>query len=365
MPDRFEITRIRLLLKIQAGVSSLVLAMLVALGSSYESRTGMILCGLSLLILGVSYAFSHTRLALVLIYLNLVSTLVLLALAGPVSGNVDGSIWALYQIPPLIATLVLNRPRITISIALLAAVLLVTTVMLEFTDVIHVDILLPKASLQINLFSQVLTLGVVSITVWVLAGRSQASLASLQAAQQQTEAQLERERMLAQSAEQARAELAQTLRDLQLRDSSLAQEQAEQQRLRSLLSQASTPVIPLLKGVVVMPLIGAWDAARSAELIDTLLEGIERNHARLAIIDVTGLNEVAPETGAALLRAAAGARLLGATPILAGISPEIAQILVMHEVALEELVVHADLQSAVDYALRSRPGAVVAGYVRR
>ncbi|HEY1016169.1 MAG TPA: HAMP domain-containing protein, partial [Herpetosiphonaceae bacterium] len=147
------------------------------------------------------------------------------------------------------------------------------------------------------------------------------------------------------------AELAQSLDQrerllLDLRDSLAAREQ-----LSATIRALSSPVLPLLEGLVVMPLVGEIDAARSAALVESLLHAIESQRAKMAIIDVTGVPLVDTHIAAALLQAARAARLLGAQPILAGVRPELAETIVSLGLDLSELQSYPDLRGAVSYAL--------------
>ena len=50
------------------------------------------------------------------------------------------------------------------------------------------------------------------------------------------------------------------------------------------LAELSTPLIPITDKIVIMPLIGAMDAARAGRMIDTLLRGLSSSRAPVAII---------------------------------------------------------------------------------
>src|SRR5690606_14517316 len=69
----------------------------------------------------------------------------------------------------------------------------------------------------------------------------------------------------------------------------------QQQLLRdheAALLQLSTPLIPISDDILVMPLIGRIDAARAQQITETLLHGIERTRARVAILDITGVADI-------------------------------------------------------------------------
>ncbi len=117
------------------------------------------------------------------------------------------------------------------------------------------------------------------------------------------------------------------------------------------LRELSTPLIPLADGLVIMPLIGSIDSRRAQQVIETLLEGVTANQARMVILDITGVPIVDTQVAAALLRAAQAVNLLGAQVVLTGIRPEIAQTLVGLGVDLSRITTRGSLQSGIAYAL--------------
>jgi anti-anti-sigma regulatory factor/HAMP domain-containing protein len=135
----------------------------------------------------------------------------------------------------------------------------------------------------------------------------------------------------------------------ELREAATAREQ-----LSAAVREMSSPVVPVLEGILVMPLIGVIDAGRAGLLVRSLLEGIERHQADVVILDVTGVPLVDTQVARALLEAAHAARLLGARPVLVGLRPELAQTIVSLGLDLSSLVTRADLQIGVDYAIKLR-----------
>lgn len=126
--------------------------------------------------------------------------------------------------------------------------------------------------------------------------------------------------------------------------------EAQQAALREL----GTPLFPVAEGVVVMPLIGAIDSNRAQQILEGLLEGVARQRAAMAIIDITGVKVVDTQVAGALLRAAQAVRLLGAEVVLTGISPEVAQTLVQIGADMSALTTRGSLQSGMAYALSRR-----------
>ncbi|NJO82598.1 MAG: STAS domain-containing protein [Blastochloris sp.] len=156
-------------------------------------------------------------------------------------------------------------------------------------------------------------------------------------------------------------ELERTLDELhdsiQMRDQirlDLAEAINTREQLRATLRTLASPVVPVLDGILVMPLIGPVDGERAALLSDSLLVAIERQRARVVIIDVTGVPIVDTQVARVLLQIAESARMLGAQPLLVGMRPELAQTIVGLGLDLSGLITRADLQSGVMYALQYR-----------
>ncbi len=117
------------------------------------------------------------------------------------------------------------------------------------------------------------------------------------------------------------------------------------------LSELSTPLIPISDTVVVVPLIGALDAQRMRQVLGTLLQGVERTRARVAIVDITGVPVIDSEVAEGIVRAARAVELLGARVVVTGIRPEVAQALVGLGTDLHAIVTHSTLQSGIAYAM--------------
>jgi len=126
---------------------------------------------------------------------------------------------------------------------------------------------------------------------------------------------------------------------------------ADQARLLETVRELSTPVIPVHDGVLVLPLVGMMDSSRSAMLMESLLNAVQKERASVVIIDITGVPTV--DTGVAnhVMRSARAAALLGAQCVLVGVSPAVAQTMVQLGVDLGDLVTRRNLQSGISYAL--------------
>jgi DNA-binding LacI/PurR family transcriptional regulator/anti-anti-sigma regulatory factor/putative methionine-R-sulfoxide reductase with GAF domain len=129
---------------------------------------------------------------------------------------------------------------------------------------------------------------------------------------QERTAQLQRE-----VAERARAQE----ENLQLQQEVI---EAQQRAIREL----STPIIPVLEGVIVVPLIGSIDTARARDITRNLLAGIRAHNARIVILDITGVPIVDSGVAAYLNKTIQAARLKGTRAIVTGISEAVATTIV-------------------------------------
>lgn len=129
------------------------------------------------------------------------------------------------------------------------------------------------------------------------------------------------------------------------------------ERLLDTVSALSTPVLPIDDGILVVPLVGHIDEVRGAQIMETLLRGVERHRADVVIIDLTGVPILDSTVTGYLMSSVHAVRLLGAQCILVGISPEIARSLVRSGVDLQNLILLKDLRAGVRHALATRsPG---------
>jgi anti-anti-sigma regulatory factor len=120
-----------------------------------------------------------------------------------------------------------------------------------------------------------------------------------------------------------------------------------------MLAELSTPLLTISATTVVMPLVGAVDSRRVAQIMDTLLNGVSASRASIVILDITGVSVVDTQVADAFIRASQAVSLLGAQVVLTGIRPEVAQTLVQLGVDLRSIITRGTLQDGITYALRT------------
>ncbi|MEU0898306.1 STAS domain-containing protein [Streptomyces massasporeus] len=138
----------------------------------------------------------------------------------------------------------------------------------------------------------------------------------------------------------------------------LSEWQALSDRQRMQLMEVATPVIRLWDGIVAVPLIGTLDSARSQIVMETLLNAVVDQHARFAILDITGVPTVDSLVAQHLMKTVAAARLMGAECIVSGIRPAIAQTIVHLGLDLD-VITRASLADALGYALHQLGADIV------
>jgi PAS domain S-box-containing protein len=157
--------------------------------------------------------------------------------------------------------------------------------------------------------------------------------------------------------EQAYAEVE---RQVAERTVDLKREQEESARLQQEVIEAqqraiqelSTPIIPVLEGVIVMPLIGSIDTLRARDVTRSLLAGIREHRAKVVILDITGVPIVDSGVAAYLNKTIQAARLKGARTIVTGVSDAVAETIVDLGIDWGGIETLSDLRTGLRTALR-------------
>ena len=118
------------------------------------------------------------------------------------------------------------------------------------------------------------------------------------------------------------------------------------------IRELSTPVLQVRERLLILPIIGVIDPQRARQLTEQLLRGIRTNRAKVVVIDITGVAAMDSQIANHLVQTVEASRLLGATVIVTGLSPEIAQTLVNIGVDLGKMNTVGDLQGGIEGAER-------------
>ncbi|HZC81775.1 MAG TPA: STAS domain-containing protein, partial [Nitrospiraceae bacterium] len=116
------------------------------------------------------------------------------------------------------------------------------------------------------------------------------------------------------------------------------------------IRELSTPVLQVRERLLILPIIGVIDPQRARQLTEQLLRGIRTNRAKVVVIDITGVAAMDATVANHLVQTVEASRLLGATVIVTGLSPEIAQTIVTIGVDLGKMNTVGDLQGGIEQA---------------
>lgn len=151
--------------------------------------------------------------------------------------------------------------------------------------------------------------------------------------------------------EERTSELRTSLQTVEQREQELTHTLADLQASKEIISAISAPTIPVMPGVLLVPIVGNLDSQRAEAMTTNTLAAVEKQHSHVVIFDITGVEVVDTHVAQVLLRTASAANLLGAQVIMVGIRPEVAQTMVALGIDLSMFSTYSDLRSALTQLL--------------
>jgi rsbT co-antagonist protein RsbR len=133
-----------------------------------------------------------------------------------------------------------------------------------------------------------------------------------------------------------------------------------QEQQQEAITAMATPIIEIWDDVVTLPIVGIIDSVRATEMKEALLQAVQRTGARIAIVDMTGVDVVDTATADHIVRLMQGVKLLGAQGIITGIQPQVAQIIVNLGVEIGGVMTLRSLREGLRHSLRVLGYRVVA-----
>jgi anti-anti-sigma regulatory factor len=148
------------------------------------------------------------------------------------------------------------------------------------------------------------------------------------------------------------ASLERALSEGEQREARLVATLADLNTSQATIRELSAPVIPVLPGVLIAPIVGAIDQGRAAVLTSNLLEKVERERGRYVIFDITSVPLIDTHAAHVLMQAATAVALLGAQALIVGIRPEVAQTIVALGIDLGSIKSFSNLQEAISSLIK-------------
>ena len=135
----------------------------------------------------------------------------------------------------------------------------------------------------------------------------------------------------------------------QVREAELIREE-----LNLALEEMSTPVMPIWDGILLLPLIGVVDSARTDQVVNKTLERINETRSKVFLLDISGVPAMDTAVANQLLKISKATQLMGCETVISGLSPAIARTMVELGVEVGEVRTTATLQQAFAIALGKR-----------
>ena len=112
--------------------------------------------------------------------------------------------------------------------------------------------------------------------------------------------------------------------------------------------ELSVPVVPLIAGYAILPLIGNLDTERAKFLIEHATSEASKLNLRKLIIDLSGLPIVDTMVADQIFTLIKTLKLIGVETILTGVRPEVAQTIISLGISFDGL----EITSSVEHALK-------------
>jgi anti-anti-sigma regulatory factor len=116
--------------------------------------------------------------------------------------------------------------------------------------------------------------------------------------------------------------------------------------------EVSTPVTPIWEGILLLPLLGIIDSARTQYIMNTTLEKISTTRTQVFVMDISGVSAVDTAVANQLIKITKATELMGCKSIISGISPAIARTLVELGISVGDLQTTSTLRDAFEIAIR-------------
>ncbi|WP_377891054.1 STAS domain-containing protein [Alkalihalobacillus sp. R86527] len=118
-------------------------------------------------------------------------------------------------------------------------------------------------------------------------------------------------------------------------------------KARESFLELSAPIVPILEGVAILPIIGDIDTYRASLLLEKSLEGATSKNLSHLFIDLSGVNIVDTMVANNIFKIIDSLELIGVKGILAGIRPEVAMTMVSLGIEFKGVQTHSTLKQAL------------------
>ncbi len=132
---------------------------------------------------------------------------------------------------------------------------------------------------------------------------------------------------------------------------SAAHDEMMRLQTEAILSMAA-PVAQLWTGILFTPLVGIMDSKRAHDIMSTMLMKVATTHARIFVLDISGVAVLDTAVANHLIRIARATQLMGCQTIISGVSPTVAQTIVSLGLDVRDISTTSSMQDAIQLAFR-------------
>jgi rsbT co-antagonist protein RsbR len=140
-----------------------------------------------------------------------------------------------------------------------------------------------------------------------------------------------------------------------LLDVSITESMMERERLaneknkinQKIITELSSPVVPLQNGMAILPLIGEFDFDRSDHIMNHVIPKISELKIKHLIIDFSGIATIDAEVASRIFNVNKVLRLIGIKTMLTGIRPDLAINVINAGIDFSKLNTYGSVQQAI------------------
>lgn len=121
----------------------------------------------------------------------------------------------------------------------------------------------------------------------------------------------------------------------------------ELEKANEQIQTLTAPIVPVTKGVAIVPVIGNITAQRAQIIIDHVLKKCSEESMEILIIDVSGVFQINAVVGEYLLKLVNILKVIGVTPVITGIQPFMALKVPHFAAELKDVLIESNLESAL------------------
>nr|WP_275585048.1 STAS domain-containing protein [Peribacillus deserti] len=140
------------------------------------------------------------------------------------------------------------------------------------------------------------------------------------------------------------------LLDLSITETIVSREQAAEEinnNNQKVITELSSPVVPIQNGMAILPLIGEMDLDRSEHIMNSVIPKISQMKIKCLIIDFSGMASVDTEMASRIFNIYDILRLLGINAMFTGIRPDLATKIIGAGIDFSSLNTFATVQQAI------------------